>query len=242
MDGIIVDEVLAPSGSEDLYTETLVRLPGSFLCIDEAPYPATTPQSESVVFGVFNNPAKFSEPCYSLWADVLRQVPGSSMLFKYHYSGDTWVQAQIKGRFEDHGVDPDRLKFLPYVEAKMHREVISGVHIALDTHPYSGATTTVDCLSVGVPVVTMTGTSYSSRMSASLLKACGFDDLVCADPDAYVATAVRLAAETEALVQARPGRIQAFVDSPLCDPERFARDWMHAVSEFVRGKSVLAAQ
>ncbi len=120
--------------------------------------------------------------------------------------------------------------------------MVGGVHVALDTFPYSGATTTVDCLSVGVPVVTLSGASYASRMSASLLTACGMEDTVCSCASDYVDTAVALALSGRDQPADREGRIRKFVESPLCDPGLFAQGWMTAVQEFVRGRSVLAAQ
>ena len=48
----------------------------------------------------------------------------------------------------------------------------------LDTFPYNGHTTAGDALSAGLPVVTLCGNSFASRVAGSLMHDIGVNDLV----------------------------------------------------------------
>ncbi len=216
MDSILADHVLVPDGNENLYTEQVLKMPFSFLCTQPDSIIPSRSRPNRPIFGVFNNPAKFSKMSYHFWARVLKAVPGSTILFKYHYSHDRFVQRQITARICEHGIDPDRIEFAPFLLRHEHLDLISSVTAALDTHPYSGATTTLDCLTCGTPVVAWAGDRYSSRMTASLLSCIGAQELISESEDDAVDCAVRLATcEPEFDIA------QMFVESPLCQTRLF---------------------
>ncbi|MBL8065578.1 MAG: tetratricopeptide repeat protein [Chthonomonadaceae bacterium] len=230
MDSIVLDPILAPEGHEDRYTESVLRLPGTFLCYEPPDFDPVGPEAGGpVTFGVFNNPSKYSDSCYRTWSEVLKSCPGSRLVIKYHRMDDSWVKNHILGRFEDEGLSPDRIEFWPFVKSEDNLETISRIHVALDTFPYTGATTTLDCLGAGVPVITLEGDRYAARMSASLLTACGLESYVTETKDEYVETALRLADERsrgKALSQDLRAR---FLESRICDPERFAKEFLATV-------------
>lgn len=218
MDSIIADWNLVPAGSEWMYTESVSRLQNCFLCVEPVGLTPGCPRNlGGVVFGVFNNPSKFSTTCYKLWARILRECPNSVILFKYHHSHDPYVQRRITARLCEHGANATQVKFAPYMSRQEHCDLLASVNVALDTYPYSGATTTIDALACGTPVVTLAGDRYASRMSASMVNTVGLPDLVCDLEDEYVDTALALAQS------GRPLDLRERVlSSPLCDPRAFA--------------------
>jgi len=223
MDAILVDQTLVPENQEEFYTERIARLPDCFLCFEPTSHvPNVVTPEGPTVFGVFNNPGKYSETCYRMWAKILLATEGSVIAFKYHHSHDPVAQKHVAGRLEDYGIGRDRVKFVPHLAHSEHLDFLSKVHIALDTFPYSGATTTFDCVWSGLPVVTLAGDRYSSRMSASILAALGRTETVTCTEDEYVQMAVRLASDPLALASAREGLRDALVASQLCDAPRFA--------------------
>jgi predicted O-linked N-acetylglucosamine transferase (SPINDLY family) len=62
----------------------------------------------------------------------------------------------------------------------------------LDTLPCNAHTTTSDALWTGLPVLTLAGQTFASRVAASLLHAVGMPELVMNDYAEYESLAVRL--------------------------------------------------
>jgi protein O-GlcNAc transferase len=231
-DAILCDPTVAPPGADDEFIEPVVRLPHSFLCFapeDDWPAVARRPSlaTGQVTFGSLNNVAKISADTVRAWAAVLLAVPGSRLLLKTHGLRCASTVARLESEFRACGIATDRLEFRGPTDRAEHLATFAEVDIALDTWPYTGATTTLDCLWMGVPVVTRTFPRYAGRMSASLLRSCGLEAWVAQSLDDYVAANAALA-----------GRLVEFADlrdrvaaSPVCDTRAFAESWLQAVGQ-----------
>ena len=91
------------------------------------------------------------------------------------------------------GLDPQRLIFAERIDDKAaHLQRVGLADVALDTLAYNGHTTTSDALWSGVPVITAQGRHFASRVSASMLQACGMPGLIAQDVREYVALAIDL--------------------------------------------------
>lgn len=195
-DYIIADPVIVPPEAEIHYSETVVRLPCYQPNDRQRPGPAAVPsRSEAglpdgaVVFCNFNGIHKFTPPVLARWATILREVPGSILwLMRPSQAGIDGLHAI----FAAHGVAPSRIVFADRRPIAEHLARLPLADVCLDTFPYGAHTTASDALWCGVPLVTMPGRSFASRVGASLARAAGTEDTVCADPAAYVACAVAL--------------------------------------------------
>ena len=225
----ITDGLADPDDADDFYTETLIRLPRSFLCYaipSHAP-PVGPPPFERnghVTFGSFNNLNKVNRKVVVLWSQVLHAVPGSRLLLKAHSASDAFTQNHLRGVFAEMGIDQERIEFVEFKTAPTeHLAVYNEVDVALDTFPYHGTTTTCEALWMGVPVITLIGDRHAARVGASLLGSIGFTAGITTSPDEYVTTA-RLMAEHPDLIRAARAALRADVArSPLCDMNDHAR-------------------
>jgi tetratricopeptide (TPR) repeat protein len=224
------DAVADPPGETDrLHTERLVRLAPGFLCYRApedsgavAPLPAAA--AGHVTFGSFNNVAKLSPATIALWARLLREMPGSRLLLKASQFKDRGTRERIAAGFVAAGVESERVTVLPpHAATAEHLAAYGRVDIALDPLPYNGTATTCEALWMGVPVVTLRGGRHAARVGASILTAVGLENLIAQTPDEYLATAVKLAREREALATLRASLRERMRVSPLCDGGRFAR-------------------
>ena len=126
------------------------------------------------------------------------------------------------------GIDSARVEFKGRTESSYdHYEDYGCVDICLDTYPYNGTTTTCDSLIMGVPVITLAGTSHPSRVSASLLATVGLQQLVASSPDQYVEIATQLASDLVVLNSLRSGLREDMRSSPLMDYPEFTRHLEH---------------
>ena len=229
----IVDSITDPPGSEALCTERLLRIDPCFLCYrppEGAPEPVMPPAGAPVTFASFNNAAKVGDECASLWARVLRAVPGSRMLMKSASLAEAAVRDSVAARMAAAGIGADRLELVARTASRAeHLALYSRVHVALDTVPYNGTTTTCEAMWMGVPVVCMLGDRHAARVSASLVAAAGHPGWAAADADGFVATAARLAGDPGGLARIRSGLRAGMAASALMDARAYGARFHEAL-------------
>lgn len=239
----IVDSVTDPSPAADaLATESLVRLDPCFLCYQppmDAPAPAPLPAPGSpITFVSFNSLQKITPRVARLWARMLDGVPGARLLLKMTNLVEADLQRDVRARLVSWGLPADRTQILLSLESRTdHLASYGQAHIALDTFPYHGTTTTCEALWMGVPVVTLAGDRHAARVSASLLTAIGAPELIASTEDEFVEVAVTLAGDRERLTRYRTSLRGMVRASPLCDAPAFAKRFGDAVHTLVAAAS-----
>ena len=223
----ITDAVSDPPGAtERFHSEKLVRLPGSQWC-REKPLegPAVSPpparRAGAVRFGSFNKAAKLTADSLALWAAMLAALPEASLLL---VGVEESQREDIRRVFVPQGSAPGRLDFAGRVPLEEFRALHGSVDIALDSHPYSGATTTLDSLWMGVPVLTLASEEPMSRSSASILAALDMRAWIAASRQEFVQAAVRHANDLGTLAALRAGLRERLERSILMDGARFTRE------------------
>ena len=225
----IVDAVTDPAGADAFASETLLRLPGGFLCYggaQDAPEPAPPPclTSGAITFGSFNNPAKVSAATFDVWAQLLTRMPSARLLLKGKSFADPGTRDSFLMQLGNRGIAPDRIELMAWLPGSAaHLSLYDRIDIALDPFPYNGTTTTCEALWMGVPVVTLKGDRHAARVGASLLTQAGLEEWIASSIDDYVETALRLAADPQRLNDLRRGLRARLVASSLCDAQGFAR-------------------
>jgi predicted O-linked N-acetylglucosamine transferase (SPINDLY family) len=203
---IIADDFIIPPGSEIYYAEKVLRLP----CYQPndrkrtiAPTPgradAGLPQ-DAVVLCCFNGMQKISRFTFDRWMAILRGAPRAVL---WLLTGSDETNERLRQRAEQQGVARERLIFAPRAGNAHHLARYPLADLFLDTAPYGAHTTASDAMWMGVPVLTVPGRAFPSRVCASLVKAAGMDELICATPEDYVARAIALANDPAALAALR---------------------------------------
>ena len=177
-----------------------------------------------VTFGSFNLALKISDPAVALWSRVLQAVPGSRLLLKSTGLADDAPRNALLARFARHGVDASRIEMLGHTATRdAHLRTYARVHVALDTFPYNGTTTTCEALWMGVPVIGIRGDLHAARVGMSLLQAAGLQEWLAQDADAFVRIASELATDRAALERWRGALRPRMQASPLLDAAGYAR-------------------
>jgi len=237
MDYIIADRFVAPPGSEDQFTESVWRMPDSYLCFgppadapDVTPLPALA--NEFVTFGSFNNLNKINPATLKLWARVLEAVPQSRLVIKNKPLDKTDVADGIRRELVAAGADLSRVDLLGFVkDSGGHLGTYGRIDIGLDPFPYNGTTTTCEALWMGVPVLTPIGDRFIARVGESILNSVGLPDWIAASDEDFVARAVSAASDLHGLAALRAGLRPQMAASPLCDAPRFAHNLEAALRE-----------
>jgi predicted O-linked N-acetylglucosamine transferase (SPINDLY family) len=216
IDYLIADPRTIPPKLQDHYAEKILYLPHCYLPRDTSVLPSSiTPKrsnfglpEEGFVFCSFNHDYKINPLLFKVWMDLLREVPGSVLwLMKLNES----AQANLTKEAIKNELDPARLVYatrLPSVEDHLSRYRLADVF--LDTFPYNGHTTCSDALLSGLPVVTFSGSSFSSRVAGSLLFDLALTELATGSTMEYKEKALCIA--TNANLR---GQIQATLTNKL---------------------------
>jgi protein O-GlcNAc transferase len=228
MDYRISDRYADPVGSsEHLYSEQLYRLPDSQWCYQPVyrapPLADRDGDAGSIVFGCFNQFAKISDSCLALWCEILRGVAGSRLLI-IGVPASRSAENTLLNAVESHGVDPRRIEMAPRIDYPEYFAAIGNVDVALDTFPYNGATTTLDTLWMGAPIVAMAGSTAVARSSFSILSTLGAPELIALSADDLVAKNVALATDANWRRTLRQSLRSRLERSPLMDARGFTRD------------------
>lgn len=236
IDWLVADKVVAPKGSDGLFTEKVLRLPNTVFCYApevDYPFPAYGPAhaQRPLTFGSFNNVPKLTPHSIRLWAAVLAEVPGSRLLLKAPSFKDESAIRVFRERFEKEGVDGQRIEFRGPVGLTDMMAEYADVDIALDPVPYNGGTTTLQAMWMGVPVVVKAGQNFVSRMGASFMTAAGLGDWVAHNDAEYVQVAARMAADRQALLQLKQGLRERLLAAPAWDIDQYTRDFEAALRQ-----------
>ncbi len=228
LDYTIGDHYVLPDSSKPHYHEKFVRLPETYQPNDPANRPLANKVSRSevglpedaFVFASFNANRKITPKVVELWCEILKKTP-DSVIWILHNSDAS--RTNILAKFIACGIPAKRVFFMKKLQFELHLNRITAADLGLDTFPVNGHTTTSEQLWSGLPVLTMKGTNFASRVSESLLNAIGAPELITENERDYVEQAVAYAKDPASLKPIRD-RIDAnrFV-TPLFDAERYCR-------------------
>jgi predicted O-linked N-acetylglucosamine transferase (SPINDLY family) len=223
-DYIIADDFIIPPAHADYYTERVLHLPcyqpnGRLFGVPQTALTRADlglPET-GVVFCCFNGAVKIIEPVFSRWMSIMRAVPGS-VLWLRGINDDT--EARLRKEAEARGVAGNRLLFLAFRSNTEYLGCHRYADLFLDTFPYGAHTTASDCLRMGVPMVTLPGLSFPSRVCGSLMRSAGIAELICATPEEYVAKAIELGNNPAELNRYKRQLAERLPTCVLFDPQR----------------------
>lgn len=233
VDYVFADAVTAPPEDAALWSEAICRLPhGCRPAGRERPvagHPAARAEvglpEGAPVLACFSPGDKIEPALFRLWMELLQALPGAVL---WVLAGGRSMEAELKRQAAARGIAAERLHFAPVVPKPEHLRRLMLADLALDTHPCNGRAATGDALSVGLPVVTLRGNHFASRMSASLLGAANLPELVAADLEGYRRIVLRYLQDPVALAALKDRLRAARETAPLFDFARFARALEHA--------------
>ncbi len=237
LDYVIVDPIVDTSPAE--WSEIPIRLPHTYYLYDFRTTPSDINLSRrdyglpegAFVYCAFHKPEKISPDVFLLWMRILQQVDSSVL---WLMTLPATAQQNLRREASARGVDPARLLFAPF-EPRHDPRYLARHRLGdlmLDALHYNAIATACDALAVGLPVLTLCGTSMASRSGESLLRAAGVPELVAPDQEAYVEQAVQLASGPEPLAGYR--RTLATRSGPLFDTAGRVRELENAFLQMWR--------
>jgi len=228
IDYILADRIVIPPSDHANYSERVVYLPDCYQPNDKQRAIAAEPSrrsqiglpDEAFVFCCMNHGFKIQPAMFDVWMRLLRQVPRSVLML---YSDHAETQDNLRQEALARGVEPERLVFGGPLGTDNHLARLRLCDLFLDSWPYNAHTSGSDALWAGLPVLSLTGDTFSSRVGASLLHAVGLPELVTHSLEDYEAMALRLATQPELLADVRQRLDASRETAPLFDIARYTR-------------------
>ncbi|MGA1066967.1 MAG: hypothetical protein ACO3U3_14090 [Alphaproteobacteria bacterium] len=198
IDYLIADPILIPSEHRADYTEKIIFLPSyqangddrkvgqptAGYAINENPRPFR--------FASLNNEFKLNERVFSLWVKIFKAVDNSVL---YILGDNADAVFNLRAQMKCAGVDPERLRLMPRTSIADYRANLEHLDLFLDTFPYGAGATGSEVLWSGVPLLTLQGRAFQSRMGSSLVHALGVSELIAKNDEEYVAKAIKIATD-----------------------------------------------
>ena len=177
-----------------------------------------------VTFGSFNNHMKINDLVLDLWSHILRRVPQARMVLKSPGLYDPGIRKRLGQGFQKRGIALERIQFAGMMDHFEHLRLLGQVDMLLDCYPFTGFRTTLEGLWMGVPTITLSGTTLTSRAGLAILKQLGLDEAFAVQaPQAYIDRACSYAEQLTELACIRPALRALLLSSSICDPQRCAR-------------------
>lgn len=220
-DYILVDRVIAPNSSD--FSEELLHLPCYQPNDSQRPVGKTTTKidnhlpADAFVFCCFNQTFKITAEVFAVWMRILKKAPNSVL---WLLDCNPWAKNNLQREAEKAGIAVERIIFAPRVPIAEHLARHQHANLFLDTLPYNAHTTASDALFMNVPVLTMLGNTFASRVAASLLTRAGLPELVTNSLHEYQQKAVYFAQHPEELAKLNIAQHKL----PLFDANQFAHD------------------
>ena len=197
LDYIIADPYIFPQNLETNFSEKPILLNTVFQVSDrkrQIGHPKTKKdfgfQDSQFVFCSFNNNYKYNEDMFKIWIEIIKSVKNSVL---WLLDDNEWLKKNLVSYAKKHAIEDQQIQFAGRIDPKDYLARFQCADLFLDTYPYNAGTTANDALWAGLPILTLTGPTYVSRMAGSLLSAMGIDELIASTHQDYKNIAIDLA-------------------------------------------------
>ena len=238
IDYFIADPYVLPDSAQEYYAERIWRLPKTYIAVDGFEIGVPTLRrdrldipTDAVVYLSAQNAFKRHPDTIRLQMQIIKAVPNSYFLIKGLGDQDAIKESFISIAIAE-GVDPEKLRFLPMTASEEeHRANLGIADIVLDTYPYNGATTTLETLWIGIPIVTKVGEQFTARNSYTMMVNAGISEGIAWNDAEYIEWGIRLGKDASLrkniATRLKAGRQTA----PLWNARQFTRDMENAYQQ-----------
>lgn len=230
-DYIIADKVVIPKDQQKFYSEKCVYMSVSLQCNHSCEKISDVKMNKEdlgigddwLAISVAHQSYKITRRIFSIWMEILDKVEKSALFFRDY--GEITNESLCKAA-QQHGIDPQRLTFMPKLSDRaLYFKRLSLMDLCLDTDIYNGGSTTMDALWAGVPVISILGKTYASRMGAGIINAVGmYDTLVTPGADEYTSRALELLEDADLRVKIRRELWDKRMTTDLFNAQNYARN------------------
>lgn len=226
-DFILADDFIIPESDEKYYAESILRLPFAYQPNIENRYQLNHKNrqdygipSDAFVYCAFNQSFKITEFIFKAWLTLLKKYPKSILWLT---ESNSWATNNLKNYAEKHGINSERIIFANWAPNEEHIARHALADIYLDTLPYNAHTSASDALAMNLPIVTLKGKTFPSRVAGSLLHSLNLDELITEDIESYIKCASKLTEDSTYRQDIIHRLTEAKATSPIFKPQLFVK-------------------
>ena len=236
-DYIMTDNIVSPESQQKFYLEKFLALPSTYQVNDgninidiEDDRKSHNLPKNGAILGSLNQSFKLEPIMFDAWIDILQK----------HEDTYLWLLDEGENMkrnilsYTGKRIDQKRIIFAERVDRERHLARIRNIDIALDTRIYNGHTTSIEMLQSGIPLITLEGRHFASRVSTSLLHALGIKNLIAKDIDGYKEIVSTLINDASALTSLKNKIQQQLSESKLMDTSFFARSFENTILGIIK--------
>ena len=228
-DYIIADKIVIPEENKKYFSESVIYLPNCYQANQKRIEISNINLNkkdldlplDKFIFGCFNNSYKITPIIFRSWMNILKSCDSSVLWLLQNQklgSQNLWKEA------EKQGVNKERIIFAERVPVKEHLKRLEFMDLFLDTFPYNAHTTASEAIRAGVPILTLKGKSFPSRVASSILTNVGLENLIVSNLKDYETKAISLAKNYEEIESLKNHLAQEKNLSKLFDSKVFTKD------------------
>lgn len=227
IDYLVSDFKIIENSMMDYYSEKIIRIPSYQVNDRKRPIASKEFSRQELglpengfIFCCFNNNFKILPTTFDSWMRILNNIDGSVL---YLFADNQIIENNLRSEAEIRGISSNRIIFCKFLPPPEYLARFRICDLFLDTFPYNAGTTASDALWAGLPVLTLMGQSFASRVAASLLYAIGLPELATTTKSEYESLAINLATDTKRLANIKKILSKNRLSTPLFDTPLFTR-------------------
>ena len=228
-DYIIADKIVIPEENRKYFSEEVIYLPNCYQANQEKIEISNKNLNkkdfglpeDKFIFGCFNNSYKITPLIFESWMDILKKCESSVL---WLLQDKELGRKNLLKEAEIQGVNKERIIFAEKVLVKEHLKRLELIDLFLDTFPYNAHTTASEAIRAGVPILTLKGKSFPSRVASSILTNVGLENLIVSNLRDYETKAISLAKNYEEIEILKNHLAQEKNLSKLFDSKVFTKD------------------
>ena len=239
IDYLIADKIIIPTDYKKFYSEKVLYMPNSYQCNDSQRKISRKIfkredlglKDDNFVFACFNANNKITQDVFRIWMNLLSKVKNSVL---WLYRSNNYAENNLFQEANRLGIESSRIIFANKISHEDHLARLKCADLFLDTFNYNAHTTASDALWAGIPIITKSGKSFSSRVCSSLLTAVGLPELITHNIQEYEKKAFNISTNEIELKLLKKRLKENLLTSPLFDSKKFTRDLENIYSELIK--------
>ena len=228
-DYIIADKIVIPEENRKYFSEEVIYLPNCYQANQEKVEVSSKTKNkkhfglpkDKFIFGCFNNGYKITPLIFKSWMNILKRCENSIL---WLLQENKLAKLNLWEEAKKFGINEERIIFAERLPVKEHLKRLKFIDLFLDTFPYNAHTTASEAIRAGVPILTLKGKSFPSRVASSILTNVGLENLIVSNLEDYGTKAISLAKNYKEIESLKNHLAQDKNLSKLFDSKTFTKD------------------